>query len=37
MKSHLLVLLLVSAALAQHCRQIDIDKSSGSAPCPIPN
>jgi hypothetical protein len=36
MKCHLLVLLLVSAALAQHCRQIDIDKSSGFCTVPDP-
>jgi hypothetical protein len=36
MKYPLLALLLVSTALAQHCRNIDIDKSSGFCTVPDP-
>ena len=36
MKYHLLVLLLIGTALAQHCRKIDIDKSSGFCTVPDP-
>jgi hypothetical protein len=36
MKYYLLVLLLISTALAQHCRKIDIDKSSGFCTVPDP-
>jgi hypothetical protein len=36
MKYHLLVLLLVGVASAQHCRKIDIDRSSGFCTVPDP-